>query len=81
MSYAFCLGIDALIIACIGWLGWLVWKGANGFLVFVMLVLVFSMLFPGKTVFTCPKCGHSAEVKVFRSVAGGEMPQSKGEEK
>ena len=69
-----------MIIACIGWIGWLVWNGANGFLILIMLILLFCMLFPGKSVFTCPRCGHAAEVDVFESVAGGERPQTEEKE-
>lgn len=80
MPYIFCLLVDLANYACVAWLGWLVWKGANGFLIFVMLLLPLCMLFPGKSVFTCPECGHAAEASVFQSTAGGERPQAEERE-
>lgn len=65
--YLFCLVVDLAAIACVGWIGWLVWHGASAWLVLVMLMLTISLILPGRDVFTCPKCGHAGEVKVFKS--------------
>lgn len=67
MPYLFCLVVDLAAIACVGWIGWLVWHGASAWLVLVMLMLAISLILPGRDVFTCPKCGHVGEVKVFKS--------------
>ena len=36
-------------------------------LVLAMPLLALSLILPGKDVFTCPKCGHAGEVKVFKA--------------
>lgn len=67
MPYLFCLVIDLAAIACVGWIGWLVWHGASVWLVLAMPLLALSLMLPGRDVFTCPKCGHAGEVKVFKA--------------
>lgn len=41
--------------------------GASELLVLAMPLLALSLILPGKDVFTCPKCGHAGEVKVFKA--------------
>ncbi len=67
MPYLFCLIVDAATLACIAFLGWLVWKGATMWLILVMLLLTLMSVFPGRDIFTCPKCGNVAEVKVYKA--------------
>lgn len=79
LSVVFCLLLNALILACIAVLGWMVWKGANGFLIFAMLLLALCMVIPGKDIFMCPKCGHVDEVESFKTLTGHTFVPSKKE--
>ena len=36
-------------------------------LILVMLLLTLMSVFPGRDIFTCPKCGNVAEVKVYKA--------------
>lgn len=69
MPYLFCLIVDVVIVSCIACLGWFVWKGASACLIFAMLLLVLALVLPGRDIFTCPKCGHVAEVKVYKGLS------------
>ena len=66
-AYLFCLMLNSAAIFGMCLMGWLVWQGASAWLVLVMLMLAISLILPGRDVFTCPKCGHVGEVKVFKS--------------
>lgn len=67
MPYIFCLAVDLAAFACIAWLGWVVWKGATGWLIIVMAIMSTFLILPGRDIFTCPKCGHVANVKVYKA--------------
>lgn len=67
MPYIFCLVVDVAVVLCIAWLGWLILHGASYWLVAVMLLLSLTMILPVRDIFTCPKCGHVAEVKVYKT--------------
>lgn len=67
MPYLFCLVVDIVTLACIAFLGWLIWKGATTWLILAMLLLGIMPIFPGRDIFTCPKCGNVAEVKVYKA--------------
>lgn len=66
MPYLFCLIVDVATLACIAFLSWLIWKGASMWFILVILLLTFMPVFPGRDIFTCPKCGNVAEVKVYK---------------
>lgn len=66
MSYIFCLLLDIAVLMCIAWLGWLVWRGATSWIVLVMLVLLLALVLPGEDLFTCPKCGNTVKVQVYK---------------
>lgn len=67
MPYLFCLAVDLAALACVCWLGWLVSRGASLWLVAVMGLVAVSTILPGRDIFTCPKCGNVAEVKVYKA--------------
>lgn len=67
MPYLFCLAVNLASLACVSWLGWLVWRGASLCLVMVMALVAVSTILPGQDIFTCPKCGNVAQVKVYKA--------------
>lgn len=67
MPYIFCLTVDVVAVLCIAWLGWLILHGASCWPVSVMLLISLGLILPGRDIFTCPKCGHIAEVKVYKA--------------
>ena len=69
MPYLFCLIVDVVALACIAFLGWLIWKGASMWFIVMMLLLAFMYVFPGRDIFTCPKCGNVGEVKVYKTIS------------
>lgn len=67
MPYIFCLLVDLAAFACVAWLGWLVWLGASAWMIIVMGGMAAFLIIPGRDIFTCPKCGHVANMKVYKS--------------
>ncbi len=70
MPYIFCLLVDLASYACVAWLGWLIYHGASLWLLAIMLILSISTFLPGRDIFTCPRCGHIGEVKVYKGYTG-----------
>lgn len=70
MPYLFCIIVDVAILVCIGWLGWIILERYIPWLILVMLLLGIMLIFPGRDIFTCPKCGNVAEVKVYKMGLG-----------
>lgn len=79
MPYVFCLLVDVARCAAIAYLGYLIHKGATAWLVLVMVLLASSLILPGSDLFTCPECGHTAHVKVYKQVNGSLGVQKKDE--
>lgn len=79
LSVVFCLLLNALFLACIAVLGWMVWKGANGFLIFAMLLLVLCLGSPKEDILKCPKCGHVDKAASFKTITGYTSVPSKKE--
>ena len=73
MPYIFCLLVDLTRIACIVLLGWLIYRGASAWLVVAIIFLAASIIVPGNDIFTCPKCGHIDNVKVFSTILNDEI--------
>lgn len=65
MPYIYCTIVTvASTIAC-AFLGYCVLKGASVWLIVPMCFLAYLIVVPGHSVFTCPKCGHTANVKAY----------------
>lgn len=79
MSYIFCLLLDIAVLMGVAWLGWLVWRGASPWIVLVMLVLLFALVLPGEDIFTCPKCGNTVGVRVYKGTLDTPLCIQKGD--
>lgn len=65
-SQVYCLCVTAINAIVIIFLGYFVWHNANSWLIAVMAILAIITVVPAKDFFTCPKCGHTGPVNVFR---------------
>ena len=70
MPYIFCTLVNLAKVSAIICLGWCILKGATAWLIIAMIVLCLSIVIPSRDIFTCPACGHIAEVKVYKVGTG-----------
>lgn len=64
--YIFCLIINICVFMEVSCISWLIWKGASPWLIVVAFFCLLLVSSPGKEHFTCPRCGHTGELKVFK---------------
>lgn len=79
MPYVYCTTVTVAKIAACIFLGWCILKGATSWLIPVMLVLALGLVIPARDIFTCPSCGHMAEVKVYKTPIGSVVQKEVGE--
>ena len=81
-AYLYSLLLNAEAISGMCLMGWFVWKGASTWLVLVAFLFSLAIVVPGRKTFTCPKCGHTGTLSVFKiGFDSGSLPQMKQEEK
>lgn len=80
MPYLYCMVVTvASTIAC-AFLGYCILKGASVWMVVPMCLLAYLIVVPGHNIFTCPKCGHTADVKAFTIKGQVQCVQKKEEQ-
>lgn len=81
-AYLFCLMLNSAAIFGMCLMGWLVWQGASPWLVLVAFFFALTISAPGRETFTCPECGHTGTLKVFKvGFDSVSLPQAKQGEK
>lgn len=81
-AYLFCfmLNLAAMFSMCL--IAWFVWQGASPWLVLIAFFFSLVILAPGRETFTCPECGHTGTLKVFKiGFYSVSLPQAKQGEK
>ena len=81
-AYLFCfmLNLAAMFGMCL--IAWVVWQGASPWLVLVAFLFALAISVPGRETFTCPECGHTGTLKVFKiGFDSVSLPEAKQGEK
>ena len=81
-AYLFCLMLNSVAMFGMCLIAWFVWQGASPWLVLVAFFFSLVISAPGRETFTCPECGHTGTLKVFKiGFNSVSLPQAKQGEK